>query len=322
MFKKILGLFLIYALLAVLLLPLLVTALMGGFDTAHMEQAKALYSLEDYFQAQPTTEQTEQAEQAELNELESYVMGVVSAEMPALFPMEALKAQAVAARTYQIRKMEENGSDTVLYDIGQAYADTQAQKEKWGAQYAEYAARIRQAVTETQGEIMVYEGEPILAVFHAQSAGKTEDSENVWVQTVPYLRSVDSSGDHNAPDNTATVTLSAQTVWEALSQYGDLGVSADALTFGTPQRSAAGYILAIPVGNLTLEGSQIRTALGLRSTDFTVSREGDTFTFVTKGYGHGAGMSQYGAKSLADEGYNYHEILSRYYTGISFEKIA
>ena len=261
MFKKILGLFLIYALLAVLLLPLLVTALMGGFDTAHMEQAKALYSLEDYFQAQPSTEQTEQTEQAELNELESYVMGVVSAEMPALFPMEALKAQAVAARTYQIRKMEENGSDTVLYDIGQAYADTQAQKEKWGAQYAEYAARIRQAVTETQGEIMVYEGEPILAVFHAQSAGKTEDSENVWVQTVPYLRSVDSSGDNNAPDNTATVTLSAQTVWEALSQYGDLGVSADALTFGTPQRSAAGYILAIPVGNLTLEGSQIRTAL-------------------------------------------------------------
>ena len=169
---------------------------------------------------------------------------------------------------------------------------------------------------------MVYEGEPILAVFHAQSAGKTEDSENVWVQTVPYLRSVDSSGDHNAPDNTATVTLSAQTVWEALSQYGNLGVSADALTFGTPQRSAAGYILSIPVGNLTLEGSQIRTALGLRSTDFTVSREGDTFTFVTKGYGHGAGMSQYGAKSLADEGYNYHEILSHYYTGISFEKIA
>lgn len=318
MFKKILGLFFIYALLAVLLLPLLVTALMGGFDTAHMEQAKALYSLEDYFQQQPAPTET-----AELDsELESYVMGVVSAEMPALFPMEALKAQAVAARTYQIRKMEENGSDTVLYDIGQAYADTEAQKEKWGAHYAEYAARIQQAVTETQGEIMVYEGEPILAVFHAQSAGKTEDSEHVWVQAVPYLRSVDSSGDLEAPDNTTTVTLSAADVWEALSQYGDLGVTADTLTFGTPQRSTAGYILSIPVGNLTLEGSQIRTALGLRSTDFTVSRNGDTFTFVTKGYGHGAGMSQYGAKSLADEGYDYHEILSHYYTGISFEKIA
>ncbi|MFR8711746.1 MAG: SpoIID/LytB domain-containing protein [Anaerotignum lactatifermentans] len=169
---------------------------------------------------------------------------------------------------------------------------------------------------------MVYEGEPILAVFHAQSAGKTEDSENVWVQEIPYLRSVDSSGDLSAPDNTVTETLSAQTVWEKLSTLGDLGVSAAELDFSGIQRSEAGYIQQIQAGNLTLTGLEVRTALGLRSADFTVQRQGEDFVFTTKGYGHGAGMSQYGAKALAEEGMDYHEILSHYYTGISFEKTA
>ena len=130
------------------------------------------------------------------------------------------------------------------------------------------------------------------------------------MQEIPYLRSVDSSGDLSAPDNTVTETLSAKTVWEKLSTLGDLGVSAAELDFSGIQRSEAGYIQQIQAGNLTLTGLEGRTALGLRSADFT------------KGYGHGAGMSQYGAKALAEEGMDYHEILSHYYTGISFEKTA
>lgn len=312
MVKKVLGVLVGYVLLAVIVIPLLVTAIFGGFRTEAVTEAKNLFGPADYLQIL----------RPENTELEEYVQGVVSAEMPALFPMEALKAQAVSARTYQVRKMEEAGSDAVLYDVGQAYADTAAQKEKWGEHYQEYAARVSQAVEETAGEIMVYEGEPILAVFHAQSAGKTENSENVWVQEIPYLRSVDSSGDLSAPDNTVTETLSAKTVWEKLSTLGDLGVSAAELDFSGIQRSEAGYIQQIQAGNLTLTGLEVRTALGLRSADFTVRRQGDDFVFTTKGYGHGAGMSQYGAKALAEEGMDYHEILSHYYTGISFEKTA
>lgn len=311
--KKAVGMLVGYVLLAVIGIPVLVTAALGGFREEHMTEAKALYGLEEYWNAKEYSLDTE---------LERYVAGVVSAEMPALFPMEALKAQAVAARTYQVRYMKQSGSEEVLYDVGQAYLDEQGQREKWSAQYETYAARIRQAVAETKGEIMVYEGEPILAAFHAQSSGKTENSENVWVQEIPYLRSVDSSGDLEAPDHETTTALSAAFVWEALRQYGALGVSATDLTFSKPVCSEAGYVQQIQAGNLTLTGQEVREALGLRSTDFTVQRQGDQFLFTTKGYGHGAGMSQYGAKALAEEGMDYREILQHYYTGISFKKIA
>ena len=235
------------------------------------------------------------------------------------FPDEALKAQAVAARTYQIRKMEEAGSDKVLYDVGQAYADEAAQRKKWGAKYETYAKKIKDLVSQTEGEIMVYEGEPILALFHAQSCGKTENSENVWVQEIPYLKSVDSYGDLQAPDNTVTITKSAKVVKPSVILLWGFG---GFRVFENIVRSNAGYIQQIQVGKKTLTGLQVRQALGLRSADFTVTRNGDDFVFTTKGYGHGAGMSQYGAKALADEGMTYHAILQHYYTGISFDHIA
>ncbi len=315
--KKIMWILLGYLFLATIGIPWLVTMAMGGFQLQHMQEAKVLYGLQEYMQA----EQKKPKPQKRNDTLEAYVAGVVAAEMPASFPDEALKAQAVAARTYQVRKMEETGSKQVLYDVGQAYADEATQRKKWGKQYETYAKRIKQLVAETENEIMVYEGEPILAVFHAQSCGKTENSENVWVQKIPYLKSVDSHGDLQAPDNTITVTKSAKTVKQALSCYGDVGVSAEALSFDNIKRSPAGYIQQVTVGNKTLTGLQVRQALGLRSADFTVTRNGDDFVFTTKGYGHGAGMSQYGAKALADEGMTYHAILQHYYTGISFDHI-
>ncbi len=311
MAKKILAVLIVYGVMAVLLVPLLVTALFGGFREEAQTEAKAVYGLAEYYACR----------KAHL-ELEDYVLGVVSAEMPASFPLEALKAQAVAARTYEVRKMEEAGSAEVLYDVGQAYCTEAERREKWGENYEAYLEKMEEAVRQTAGEIMVYEEEPILAVFHAQSGGMTEDSENVWVQEIPYLRSVDSTGDQEAPGFETEVELTAEEVWEKLSAYGDLGVTAEELDFSGAVRSQAGYIQTIQAGNLTLEGQEIRTALGLRSTNFTVKRQGDAFIFKTKGYGHGAGMSQYGAKALAEEGMDYQEILRHYYTGISFENIA
>lgn len=317
MIKKILGSVLLYGVMVTVLLPLLVTLALGGFRDERVMEAKALYSLDD-FTANSATKEPVSLD----SELEQYVMGVVSAEMPALFPKEALKAQAVAARTYQIRKMREAGTEKVLYDVGQAYCTPEERKKKWGSHAQEYENKVAEAVGETKGEIMVYEEEPILAVFHAQSSGKTEDSENVWVQKIPYLRSVDSSGDLSAPNHEVQTEIDADTVFQKLSRYGDLGVSSNDLQLSVKERTKAGYIQQIAAGNLLLTGKQVREALGLRSADFTVEKKGNTFLFVTEGYGHGAGMSQHGAAALAEQGKSYHDILSHYYTGISFEKTA
>lgn len=293
--KKLLGIMLFYILLVVLLLPLAVTLLCGGFSKNLPQEAKALYGLADLAPLE--------------NELEEYVVGVVAAEMPAAFPEEALKAQAVAARTYQVRQMQAAGADAVLYDVGQAYITVEEQKKKWGENYNFYAAKIRNAVRETAGEIMVYEGEPILAAFHAQSAGRTEDAENVWNEALPYLKSVESEEDKNAPDNKTKVIFSAE---EAEAKLG----SADLEILS---RTEAGYVDEVRVGEQILTGRQVREVLGLRSASFTIEKDRENFIFTTHGYGHGAGMSQYGASFLAEKGMGYPEILEHYYTGVEFD---
>ena len=297
--KKLLGIVLFYIILAVLLLPFLVTLLCGGFAKELPQQAKALYGLADLAPLD--------------SELEEYVVGVVAAEMPAAFPEEALKAQAVAARTYQIRQMQAAGSDFVLYDVGQAYITTEEQKKKWGENYAFYAGKIRNAVRATAGEIMVYNGEPILAAFHAQSAGKTEDAENVWNEAVPYLKSVNSMDDKNAPDNKTVVTFSAKEISNKLG--------CDLEEISILSRTEAGYVDDVQAGDKILTGRKVREALGLRSANFTIEKRENDIIFTVFGYGHGAGMSQYGASFLAEKGMDYHEILNHYYTDIQFEKI-
>lgn len=295
--KKWVGLLLFYILLAVVVLPLLVTAICGGFRRSLPQEAKALYGIADLAPME--------------TELEEYVVGVVAAEMPAAFPEEALKAQAVAARTYQVREMQAAGTDAVLYDVGQAYCTEAEQQEKWGENYAFYAARIRKAVRETAGEILVYEGEPILAAFHAQSAGKTEDAENVWNRAVPYLKSVDSSKDKTAPSNQAVVSVSQEALIEKLGS-ADLQILS---------HTAAGYVDEVQAGAQVFSGREVRERLGLRSSNFTIEKKDGAVLFTTYGYGHGVGMSQYGASFLAEEGKTYREILQHYYPGVTFQHL-
>lgn len=304
--KRLLGLILLYVLLGVVLLPYLATLLCGGFGREMPQEAKALYGT---------------AELAPLSsELEEYVAGVVAAEMPASFPEEALKAQAVAARTYQLRQMRAAGSDAVLYDVGQAYCTEQEQREKWGEAYALYAAKIRKAVRDTQGEILTYGGEPILAAFHAQSGGKTEAAAQVWSQDVPYLQSVESEGDKNAPNHRTQAEFSAAEIAGALRAQG-MEISAENLQITIESRTAADYVEWVRVGEQRLTGRQMREALGLRSADFTLEKTEEGFLFTVLGYGHGAGMSQYGAAALAKQGKGYREILQHYYTGVTLESI-
>lgn len=304
--RRIFVVFAIYIMMAVIILPMMVTLLCGGFSK----------------EIQKTTPEVIGAEEVFPSPLEEYVVGVVAAEMPAAFGLEALKAQAVAARTYQVRKMEENNSEEVLYDVGQAYCTVQEQKEKWGDTYEENAGKVREAVGSTAGEIMVYEGEPILAVFHAQSGGMTEASENVWSSPLPYLKSVDSHEDQEAPQNKVETLLSKDTVEKKLSGLGHIEKKGKAFDLKVTARSPAGYVQAVDAGGLFLTGKEVREALGLRSANFTVAEKGGDFLFITYGYGHGAGMSQYGASFLAADGKNYKEILNHYYQGISFQNIA
>lgn len=305
--KKILFGMVIYSILAVLVIPFLVTLCCNGLGKEAEKQAERLYGVEDL---------AELAEQHGMGtELEEYVVGVVAAEMPAAFPLEALKAQAVAARTYQIQQQKAADSTEILYDVGQAYCTIEEQKAKWGESYTVHSEKVRQAVRETAGEIMVYDGEPILAAFHAQSGGKTEDAENVWSSALPYLKSVDSAEDKNAPNHKTTVQLPVKEVLSALC-----GETSD-MDIVILSRTEAGTVAEVQAGKTILTGREVRERLGLRSANFTVSREGNTFLFTTYGYGHGAGMSQYGASFLAEQGKSYREILKHYYTGIAFQKI-
>lgn len=258
--------------------------------------------------------------------MESYIIGVVAAEMPALFADEALKAQAVAARTYAINQMQNSNItiDQMIENGGQAYITQDDMHKKWGANFDLYYNKIKTAVLSTKGEIMVYNNEPILAVFHAISCGKTEEAENVWNDSLPYLKSVDSSMDRESSEYTYETTLPVKTVVALLQKaHSDLKLYDGSLKeqMQVIDRTAAGYINTMQIGNKVFTGREVRELLGLRSSDFTVKQDGDNMVFTTEGYGHGAGMSQYGADSMAKDGKSYKEILTYYYTGIDFQEI-
>lgn len=253
-------------------------------------------------------------------ELEDYVTGVVAAEMPAVFNEEALKAQAVCARTYAIRYMEERGSTSIPYDIYQAYCSVEDMRKKWGDDFDEYYAKISGAVKATAGEIMIYENEPVLAVFHSMSSGKTENSENIWGGEVDYLKSVDSSFDEASPGFISRAEFDISYVKDKLKENEPDIVFDDSFLIIT-ERTEADYVKTVKAGNKTFTGKQIRELLGLRSANFTIEFSGDKIIFVTKGFGHGAGLSQYGANHMAEAGSTYTEILEHYYTGVELAKI-
>jgi len=255
----------------------------------------------------------------------TYLLGVVRAEMPASFSQEALKAQAVAARTYTLYKIENGGSANhpeadACDDINccKAYQSAEAAAQAWGGQAAAYEEKIRAAVADTDGECILYEGRPVLAVFHSSSAGMTQDAADVWSSSLPYLQSVQSPENADTvPNYHSTASFSAAELKALLQEAlpeADLSGS-PSNWFTNIQQEPSGAVTALSVGGVALGGNQLRTILGLRSPCFTISFDGDAVTFSVTGYGHGVGMSQYGANVLASEGMEYQEILTWYYTG-------
>lgn len=260
--------------------------------------------------------------------LGAYLVGVVRAEMPASFEPEALKAQAVAARTYTLYKMQTGGNHAGTADICtdstccQAYISEESARSNWGESADAYEAKIEAAVRDTDGEVILYGGVPILAVFHSSSAGQTRSSGQVWVSDLPYLQAVDSPEAADAiPNYYSRVEFTAEEFREKIlaarpeaDLSGDMGGwLKNAVT------DAAGSVETVEVGGVTMRGTAVRSALGLRSACFEWEAADGKLIFYVTGFGHGVGMSQYGADQMAREGADYREILTHYYTGVTVE---
>jgi stage II sporulation protein D len=259
--------------------------------------------------------------------LDAYLVGAVVGEMPASFETEALRAQAVAARTIVRRVMtvfpNPNHPDAdVCTDPAccMAYTDDARMRLDWGSGYEANLEKIVNSVRSTDGVVATFGGEPILAVFHSSSAGKTEDSASVWGGELPYLVSVDSPDvPENNPKYTSTVTVTADEFrGTIMAAYPDAALTGGAEGWITDVAyTRGGRIAALTVGGAVVPGTHLRAMFGLGSTDAEISVTGDSVVFVTKGHGHGVGMSQYGANAMAAAGADYKTILLAYYTGIT-----
>ncbi|MGQ9778769.1 MAG: stage II sporulation protein D [Bacillota bacterium] len=255
--------------------------------------------------------------------LEEYLIGVVAAEVPAAFHLEALKAQAVAARTMAVKKMKRFGGPGCRHcsaadlcdrpEDGQAWLSEAELRQKWGWRYPWLRARIERAVWETRGIILLYEGRPIEAVYHSTCGGRTEDAAAVWGRSFPYLISVPCGYDLFSPRLHSETRLS----WPEAARR--LGLSGKVI--GPPRdlailaRTSSGRVAALRLWGRVLSGPAARAAFGLRSTDFSVRCERGDFIFIVRGNGHGVGLCQYGAEGMARQGADFRRILWHYYSG-------
>jgi stage II sporulation protein D len=260
--------------------------------------------------------------------LETYVRGVVAAEMPASFQLEALKAQAIASRTYIVRRFGQHPSATATATVtdgvqNQAFLTDAKLRRIWGpAAYTARMARIEQAVLATTGQILTYDGAPIDAAFFSTSNGYTENADEYWTTAVPYLRSVRSPWDRDvSPKYVHTVHLTSRAFTRALDlRPSALGKATGRL--GAPIAYTTGRrVRSLTLDHRTLAGRTIRERLRLASSAFTITRSASgQITITTHGYGHGIGMSQYGAEGMARKGYSAEAILTYYYRGVQVEK--
>ena len=251
---------------------------------------------------------------------EEYIVGVLAGEMPIYFEKEAFKAQAVAARSYALKRMEYNKEaeyDVVDSIMNQVYLDNEYLKKVWGDEYVTNINKLRESVNETSLEYLEYEGEVIDAMFFSTSNGYTEDAITVFNIDLPYLQSVKSAWD----EDTSSAFRAVRTI-DASIFYETLGLKySDTLDVKVLKRSGTNRILNISINGIEFTGREIYNKLGLKSTDFSLKKEGDNIIINTIGYGHGVGMSQYGALGMAKEGYTYDEILKYYYSGTTIKKM-
>lgn len=251
--------------------------------------------------------------------LEDYITGVLAGELPITFSEEAFKAQAVAARSYVLKKMnynKENDYDVVDTVSDQVYLDSTYLKSVWKNKYIEKINKIKKVVIATTGEYLTYEGNIIDAFFFSTSAGYTENSEDVFSNTVPYLRSVKSEWDKSSPAFNSLTNLNIYEFYLKL----DLPYN-EKLNIEVVEKTPTGRIKKIKINNILFDGTAIRNKLNLKSNYFKIEQKDELVYITTKGYGHGVGMSQYGAEAMSKLGFKYDEILKYYYQGVVLEKL-
>lgn len=243
-------------------------------------------------------------------ELEEYVIGVVGAEMPASFHNEALKAQAIIARTYALKALE-TGKELTDNSSTQNFKTVEQLKKTWGSSFNTYYNKIKNAVNSTKGMYLTYNGEIIEAMYHSTSNGQTENAEYVWGNAFPYLVSVESTYDTGNSTFKSTKFIS----YNELSQKFGFEINENT-EINILSKTAGNRIFNIKINDQEFTGVNIRNLLGLKSADFEIEKNDQGITFTTKGFGHGVGLSQYGANGMAKNGSNYKDILLHYYKGV------
>lgn len=248
-----------------------------------------------------------------------YVIGALSCEMPPSFHKEALKAQAAAIFTNAVRSSfaEDEYVASVNQKEFKGYADKEHLKERWGKNFSLYYEKICSAVDEVIGAVITYDGRPIIAAYHSMSSGRTENAENVWGESVPYLVAAASEGDTFCADLEAEKTFTVEDIRKILSEAFPKAFlpEVDTLLLTEAEYSPSGTLTSVMVGNVKTNGQKLRSLFSLRSAAITYEIKEGKITFKTKGYGHGVGLSQYGADFMARQGANFKEILSHYYNG-------
>ncbi len=313
------GFLILFCIISVLLVPLTVFFIMSIGNGENKLKNSSSAEISVYFHKEKAVHTVN---------LEEYLCGVVAAEMPASFEPEALKAQAVAARSYAVHKKNGINSDhtkaVVCTDPNhcKAYLTKEELARKWGQDTEKYSEKISNAVFSTSGEVITYKGEVALAVFHSQSGGgRTENSADVWGGDVPYLVSVESHGEEEAPNFYSTVVFEFVEFREILEKNIPGIKIISAKDVGVTETNESGSVAFVNIGNKKISGKDMRTYFKLRSSCFTIKADDNNVTFEVTGYGHGVGMSQYGANAMAKEGADYKKILTHYYTGTKIENV-
>lgn len=251
---------------------------------------------------------------------DEYIFGVVAAEMPALYDVEALKAQAVASYTYACYKKDQNGKEdydiTTDFTTDQSFkTETQAIKD-WGEKADEYVKKIKEAIKAVSGQTLCYENKPILAVYHAVSSGETYSAKDVWGKEISYLQSVPSEGDKLASNYTAVLEFSEDKISSIAKEKED-----DSPCLSSLKSKSNGLVETVKLYGKEITGSELRSALELPSTNFKFEKKDGKYIFTCLGYGHGVGMSQKGADYLAKQGYTYKQILNHFYKGVKIVEV-
>ncbi len=324
--RKSLLLYITLILFVTILLPMVITVFLSGLYQAEEPKEEPLSGL--VVNVYVTSE-----EKIVPMDLEEYIKGVVAAEMPVTFHEEALKAQAVAARTYTLRKMlskggsgckDHEGADVCTDTHCQAYLDEAALKKNWGTwNYLKNFKKIEKAVEETKGESLRYEGNYIEALFHSTSGGRTENAEDYFETALPYLRSVESPYEENSPYLQKTREIKGVEFIQTLKENRkNFKIELKSLNdqIKVMEKTEGGKIKKIQIGNTVFTGREIRSYFDLPSSGFDIQVKNDKIKIITRGFGHGVGMSQYGAFGYAKRGWTYDQILKHYYTGVEIVK--